>query len=184
MYTNNSMSNNNVNKFYRPATWESICFNDPEKAMVLDGYFEKIGWYPTRASIPTVNLTYGIISPIITHITSPGFLGYTSEYTAITKSCKTGKKVRPHRNASYNDIKDCRFAYAADVPTVILKDFIDRTVCWYGPSVQYNKFLKNRAFFNNAAKEAESLKAENESLKKQLDTFKKSVENLYNMTTK
>ena len=36
MYTNNSMSNNNINKFYRPATWESICFNDPEKAAIPD----------------------------------------------------------------------------------------------------------------------------------------------------
>ena len=184
MYTNNSISNNNVNKFYRPATWESICFNDPEKAMVLDGYFEKIGWYPTRASIPTVNLTYGIISPIITHITSPGFLGYTSEYTAITKSCKTGKKIRPHCDSLYNEIKGCRFAYAADVPTVILQEFIDRTVCWHIPAVQYDEFFQNKKSLNNATKEAESLRTENETLKKQLDTLKKSVENLYNMTTK
>ena len=184
MYTNNSMSNNNVNKFYRPATWESICFNDPEKAMVLDSYFEKIGWHPTKASIPTVNLTYGIISPTVTHISCSGYFSYTSEYVAITKSCKTGKKVRPHCDSLYNEIKGCRFAYAADVPTVILKEFIDKTVCWNFPFVQYKEFLENQTFLNNATKEAESLKAENEALKKQLDTFKKSVENLYNMTTK
>ena len=89
MYTNNSMSNNNVNKFYRPATWESICFNDPEKAAVLSDYFEKIGWYPRKNGVPTVNLTYGIISPAVIH-SDTWCYGQPLEYLYFTESCKTG----------------------------------------------------------------------------------------------
>ena len=180
MYTNNSMSNNNGNKFYRPATWESICFNDPEKAMVLSNYFEKIGWMPKRNSVPTVNLTYGIISPVVTHINYPGYFDYTSEYVAMSNSCKRGERVNLHRNSNHLAIDNCRFAYAADVPVAILKEIIANTTINDHPLYQYQKIVENR----KAMEEAVSIKKENESLKKQLADLKKSVENLYNMTTK
>ena len=184
MCNNNFMSNNNINKFYRPATWESICFNDPEKAMVLDSYFEKIRWTPRRSSVPTVNLTYGIISPVVTHISYPGYEGYPGEYAIIIKSCKTGDKVNMYYKTTYNGINNCRFAYAADVPTSILKEFIDKTVCWKYPCHQYKKVFENKSRLATVSDENVFLKEENETLKKQLSEFKKSVENLYNMTTK
>lgn len=186
MYTNNSMSNNNINKFYRPATWESICFNDPEKASVLSDYFEKIGWYPRKNGVPTVNLTYGIISPAVIH-SSIWSGGMTTEYLYITESCKTGREVHIKGIASNTTTKvidHCCFAYVADVPTSVLKTFIKNAVCLDFPPQQYKKLFEQKANMVNVTKEVESLKAENESLKKQLDTFKKSVENLYNMTTK
>ena len=186
MCNNNFMSNNNVNKFYRPATWESICFNDPEKAAVLSDYFEKIGWYPRKNGVPTVNLTYGIISPAVIH-SSIWSGGMTTEYLYITESCKTGREVHIKGIASNTTTKvidHCCFAYVADVPTSVLKTFIKNAVCLDFPPQQYKKLFEQKANMVNVTQEVESLRAENEALKKQLNSLKKSVENLYNMATK
>ena len=177
---------NEVNNFYRPATFEAIMFNEPKKAMLLENYFAKQREYLKSSSIPTVNLTYGIISPAVIH-SDTWCYGQTTEYLYITESCKTGREVHLKGIASNTGTKvidHCCFAYAADVPTPILKTFIKNAVCLDFPPRQYKKLFEQKANMASVTKEVEFLKAENESLKKQLDTLKKSVENLYNMTTK
>ena len=114
-------TNYSIHTAYRPASMSAIRFNEPEKAALLDNYF---GFPVPNNAVPTINLTLGVISPVITHIKKTGDYGSIGEYQAITKSCETGNPVVTHSNCSYPEINGCIFTYVADVSLNVLKNYM------------------------------------------------------------
>ena len=167
---------NEVNNFYRPATFEAIMFNEPKKAMLLENYFAKQRENMKMSSIPTVNLTYGIISYRITHICNPGYYGGMGEYLAIKKDCETGNPVRAHKCSEFYDINGCRFAYAADLPMSYLVELMDKNKNNDGVLTQYKNVLKREEENASVIKLLGELKEENEKLKKQISDAKTLLE--------
>lgn len=104
---------------YQPKTIASIQFMEPEKALLLKEYFG--GFLPKSTSVPTVNLTLGIISPEIRHLKKDKNVG---EYLAIKKSCETGYPIHTHCDSSYKELDGCIFVYAADLPMAVLRDIM------------------------------------------------------------
>ena len=108
-----------INTTYSPKTIAAITFMEPEKALLLKEYFG--GVLPKSTSIPTVNLTLGIISPEMRHLRknkNPG------EYLTIKKSCDSGYPIHTHCDSSYKELNGCIFAYVADLPMSVLRDIM------------------------------------------------------------
>lgn len=102
---------------YEPKTIAAIQFMEPEKALLLKEYFG--GYLPSNISVPTVNLTLGIISPTFRHVA-----GTVGEYQAVKKSCESGYPVRTYKGSSHEKINGCIFAYVADLPMSVLRDIM------------------------------------------------------------
>lgn len=182
---------NEVNNFYRPATFEAIMFNEPKKAMLLENYFAKQREYLKSSSIPTVNLTYGIISPRSTHIAKPGWTGVAGEYLAIKKSCETGKQASTYGKSYYSNISGCRFAYAADLPIAYLIEIMDRNKDNKSVQELYDEYYQskvnsriNEIQLANIKDMNKSLKNQNEALKAQIDELKTSIGKLFEIASK
>lgn len=105
-----------INTTYSPKTIAAIQFMEPEKAFLLSEYF---GTLPSLTSVPTVNLTLGVISPTFRHVA-----GTVGEYLIVKKSCETGYPVRTYKNSTHEAINGCIFAYAADLPMSVLRDIM------------------------------------------------------------
>lgn len=108
-----------INTTYSPKTIAAIQFMEPEKASLLKEYFG--GILPKSTSVPTVNLTLGIISPEIRHLKKDKNVG---EYLAIRKSCETGYPIHTHCDSSYKELDGCIFVYVADLPMAVLRDIM------------------------------------------------------------
>ena len=183
---------NEVNNFYRPATFEAIMFNEPKKAMLLENYFAKQREYLKSSSIPTVNLTYGIISPRIAHICSTGESGYVGEVRAIKKSCERENIVRVHKtNNHYKAINGCRFAYAADLPISYLSELMSKNKDNKSIHALYDEYYQvktnsviDRIQLENIKDMNRSLKNQNEALKAQIDELKTSIGKLFEIASK
>lgn len=189
---------NEVNNFYRPATFEAIMFNEPKKAMLLENYFAKQREYLKSSSIPTVNLTYGIISPRSTHIAKPGWTGVAGEYLAIKKSCETGNQARVYGKSYYSNISGCRFAYAADLPIAYLIEIMDRNKNNKTVQELYDEHYQNEVdslingiqlanvkdMNRSLTKQNEALKAQNEVLKARIGELKTSIGKLFDIAYK
>ena len=180
------------NKFYRPTTMESIAFNEPKKAILLETYFAKQGIKLSSICIPTVNLTCGIISPRIAHICSTSESGYVGEVNAINKSCESGNIVRVHKtNNHYYEINGCRFAYAADLPIAYLAEIMSKNKDNKSIHELYNEYYQiktdsvlDRIQLANIKDMNRSLKNQNEALKAQIDELKSSIEKLFEIASK
>ena len=176
---------NEVNNFYRPATFEAIMFNEPKKGMLLENYFAKQGIKMTASCVPTVNITYGIISARVTHIIPSGEIGYIGEMLAINKACESGKPVHVRKNNKhYYAINGCRFAYAADMPTSILLELMDKNNDNKTIYEQYVKFFMDKNESAHINELMEDLRKENEKLKAQIDELKTSIGKLFEIASK
>lgn len=102
---------------YSPKTIAAIQFIEPNKAILLESYFG--GVITPSTSIPTINLTLGIISPEMRH-----FSRNVGEYQAIKKSCDTGCAIHTYKGSGHQVLNDCIFAYAADLPVSVLRDLM------------------------------------------------------------
>lgn len=190
---------NEVSNFYRPATFEAIMFNEPKKAMLLENYFAKQGIQMTASCVPTVNITYGIISARVTHIVPSGEVGYVGEMLAINKACESGNPVRVHQtNDHYGEIHGCRFAYAADMPISYLIEIMNKNSSNKTTIELYKKVLDDAAesiingiqlanikdMNRSLNKQNEALKAQNEVLKARIGELKTSIGKLFDIAYK
>ena len=144
-----------INTAYSPKTFAAIKFMEPEKYFLLTDYFYSI---PYNTSVPTVNLTLGIISSTMSH-----YARTVGEYLAVRKSCETGLPVKTNKGSLHEALNGCIFAYAADLPMAVLRDIIKKhpdSCMW--PEFRTEKALKER-------EEAEKIRKNNEKLKKILD---------------
>lgn len=109
--------NKTINTTYNPKTISAIQFMEPEKALLLKEYFG--GFLPKSTSIPTVNLTLGIISSNMCH-----FVNTSGEYYAIKKSCDSGYPLKANKGSQHEILDGCIFAYVADLPMAVLRDIM------------------------------------------------------------
>lgn len=188
----NRYMNSDSNKFYRPTTMESIMFNEPKKAILIENYFAKQGIKLPSICIPTVNLTCGIISPKISHICSTNESGYVGEVNAINKSCESGNIVRVHKtNNHYYEINGCRFAYAADLPISYLSEIMSKNKDNKSIHELYKEYYQvktdsviDRIQLANIKDMNRSLRKQNETLKAQIDELKTSIGKLFEIASK
>lgn len=99
---------------YQPKTLSAIEFFEPEKAEFLKNYFG--GFLPKSTSIPTVNLTLGIISPDMKQV-----IGSVGEYLAVKKSCDRQLPIKTNKGSNHEILNGCIFAYVADLPMSVLR---------------------------------------------------------------
>lgn len=134
--------NNNMNKapFYRPTSMGSIRFHEPVKAQLIEAYF---GRELPNNCIPTVNITYGIISDTMSHITKANECGYVGEILAVRRSCENGNPVRlVENNKNYPQLNGCIMQYAADVTIGILRDIMAKNPQKLSVAEQYDNRIK------------------------------------------
>lgn len=163
-------TNYNMHIAYRPASMSAIRFHEPEKAALLDNYFE---FRIPNNAVPTINLTLGVISPSLTHITAPGGRGYAGEYHAIVKSCETGNSIKTYTKSSYPELNGCIFAYVADVSINVLKSLMTKPTL--GPALDTIKVLKKRVQAERNQEIIQNLKRENEMLRTTIEDVLKIV---------
>lgn len=163
-------TNYNMHIAYRPASMSAIRFHEPEKAALLDNYF---GFRIPNHAVPTINLTLGVISPSLTHITTPDCKGYCGEYRVIIKSCETGNPVKTYAKSSYPELNGCIFAYVADVSMNVLKSMM--TVPTLGPACDTYKALKKKALMEKSQETIQQLKKENAMLRTTIEDVLKIV---------
>ncbi len=144
-----------INTAYSPKTMAAIEFMEPEKAILLKEYFGEFS--PKSTSIPTVNLTLGIISPIFNHITVT-----VGEYQAIKKSCGNGYPIRTYKGSFHEILNGCIFSYAADLPMCVLRDVMRK-------HPYNNNMYKATLTALKEQEESKQLRKNNEKLKKILD---------------
>lgn len=146
--------NKTITTAYEPKTVAAITFMEPEKVLLLKEYFG--GYLSSNISVPTVNLTLGVISPTFRHVA-----GTVGEYQAIKKSCDSGYPVHTYKGSSHEKINDCIFAYVADLPMSVLRDIMRKRpfIGTYDATVLALEELE----------ENKHLKESNEKLKKIID---------------
>ena len=191
----NSIENN---KFYRPATFESISFNEPKKAMLISEYFARQGIKVRSTSIPTVNLTFGIISHNSVHISKPGYDSYQCENRTIASACASGNPATVYKKSNYKAINGCRFAYAADLPIAYLVEIMSKNKDNKSIHELYDEHYQNEVdsvidriqlanikdMNRSLNKQNEALKAQNEVLKTRIGELKTSIGKLFDIAYK
>ena len=163
-------TNYNMHVAYRPASMSAIRFHEPEKATLLDNYF---GFRIPNHAVPTVNLTLGVISPSLTHLTLPNYKGYCGEYRAIVKSCETGNPIKVFAKSYYFELNGCIFAYVADVSLNVLKSLMVNPTL--GPAVDTRKALKEKELLKKNQEIIKKLQKENIMLRTTIEDVLKIV---------
>ena len=170
--------NNNVNKapFYRPTSMGSIRFHEPIKAQLIESYF---GRELPNNCIPTVNITYGIISDTMSHITKANECGYVGEILAVRRSCESGNPVRLiENNKKYPQLNGCIMQYAADVTIGILKDIMAKNPQKLSIDEQYNNRIKEERQARLTIENLDTLEEENHEMEKRIKELEKMCKEL------
>ena len=165
--------NNNMNKapFYRPTSMGSIRFHEPVKAQLIESYF---GRELPNNCIPTVNITYGIISDTMSHITKADECGYVGEILAVRRSCESGNPVRlVENNKNYPQLNGCIMQYAADVTIGILKDIMTKNPQKLSVAEQYNNRIKEERQARLTIENLDTLEEENHEMEKRIKELEK-----------